>query len=147
VREACGVRVLVVDDHLDTASTMGTLFEAAGYQVRLAVDGVAAMDVFREFRPDVVFLDIGLPKLDGYAVAKQIRGEPGAQSVFIVMVSGYAQDLDRLRSIEAGANFHLAKPAAPEVLMEVLANWRRQQQVEAQFKTHLANRQSIDRSA
>jgi CheY-like chemotaxis protein len=103
-------RILVVDDNLRNASSMELLLEALGQDVYTAHDGQTALKVLREFRPDVVFLDIGLPGMDGYDVAKLCRMEPGLQNLTLVAMTGYGKEEDRRRSQASGFNAHLVKP-------------------------------------
>jgi len=103
--------ILVVDDNADAAHSLATLLECDGHEVRVAYDGISALEVAREFRPQVVLLDIGLPKLDGYAVARALRREPNLAKTIIIAVSGYGQRPDREKSKLAGFDAHLLKPA------------------------------------
>jgi PAS domain S-box-containing protein len=103
-------RVLVVDDNVDAASSLATLIRMAGSEVRIAHDGEQAVAAAREHRPDVVLLDIGLPKMDGYEVCRVMRGEFGSRPL-IFAVTGWGQDQDRRRSAAAGFDGHLVKPA------------------------------------
>jgi PAS domain S-box-containing protein len=113
-------RVLLVEDSRDVADSLALLLTVKGHEVRIASDGLAALDVARAFRPDVVLLDIGLPKLDGLEVARRLRQEPG-QNVLLVTLSGYGTQDDHRRSREAGCDAHLVKPVDPEVLLGMLA--------------------------
>jgi two-component system, sensor histidine kinase len=103
-------RVLIADDKRGTAFALGKLLEAHGHSVRVVLNGLAAMDVLREFQPQVVLLDIGMPGMDGHQVTRQIRREFGFESMVIVIVSGHGEESDKERSKEAGANYHLTKP-------------------------------------
>lgn len=107
---ACVRRVLVVDDNVDAAGSLGLLLELGGHEVRIAHDGSQALAQAADFHPDVVLLDIGLPGMDGYAVAKAIRENPLLASAQLIAVSGYGQDEDRKRSHAAGFDHHLVKP-------------------------------------
>jgi DNA-binding response OmpR family regulator len=102
--------VLVVDDNEDAAESLGLLLGFAGSQVRKARDGLGAVSVADEFRPQVVVLDIGLPKMNGYDSARQIRRRPWAKEVLLVALTGWGQEADRRRSKEAGFDHHLVKP-------------------------------------
>jgi CheY-like chemotaxis protein/two-component sensor histidine kinase len=114
-------RVVVVDDNVDSAETLGRLLELMGHEVRTAHDGEAALGVVTQFQPDIVFLDIGLPKLNGYEVAKRIRSD-GASSpaMRLIALTGWGQEGDRLRSKDAGFDFHLTKPADPEQIVRIM---------------------------
>jgi CheY-like chemotaxis protein len=115
-------RVLVVDDNVDAAQTMAMLLGLLNQDVvHVAHDGPAALKAAVEFKPEVIFLDIGLPGMSGYEVAQQLRLLPEFRDVLLVAVTGYGQSDDRLRSRQAGFNHHLVKPVAPEALQTVLA--------------------------
>ncbi len=116
------LRVLVVDDNVDTVLSFSVLLKALGHDVRLAHDGPSAVQAANEYRPDVVLLDIGLPGLNGYEVAKRIRQNPMLTNVVLVALTGYGQDSDRQSSLEAGFNHHLVKPAYSGQLQQILAN-------------------------
>jgi len=108
-------RVLVVDDSVDSAETLGELLRIWGHDVSIAHDGEEALRQAREIRPDVVLLDIGLPGMDGYAVAGQLRAE-GLAGRLLVAISGYSGIEDRERMKEAGFDGHLVKPVEPTAL-------------------------------
>ena len=112
-------RVLVVDDNTDAADSLAMLLEAIGNDVRVAYDGEEAVDKALEFSPEVVLLDIGLPKMHGYDVAKRIRAEKGAD-VLLVAVTGWGNEEDRRRSRDAGFDYHFTKPVDPEDLVRVV---------------------------
>jgi signal transduction histidine kinase len=114
-------RILVVDDNADAAETLAKLLRGAGHDVRTAFDGSSALEVFSGFHPEVMFLDIGMPGMDGYEVARRLRQQEGKGDLILVAVTGYGQDEDRRRSLEAGFDEHLIKPVDPEALHEVLA--------------------------
>ena len=121
-RPAAGPRtVLIVDDNVDGAQGLALLLQLRGHRVLLAHDGAAGMEVARAQRPDVVVLDIGLPKLDGYAVARELRRLPGMAGVLLIAATGYGQDEDRRRARDAGFDYHLVKPVDPSVLSKLLA--------------------------
>jgi PAS domain S-box-containing protein len=115
------LRVLVVDDNVDTVLSFSMLLKASGHDVRTAHDGPTAVQAAIDYRPDVVLLDIGLPGLTGYEVAKRIRQHPVLQNVLLVALTGYGQDSDRQTSLQAGFNHHLVKPASLEQLKKILA--------------------------
>jgi two-component system CheB/CheR fusion protein len=116
-----GARVLIVDDNVDTAAGMVRLLKLLGHQVAIAHDGPAALDAARRHRPDVVLLDIGLPGMDGYEVARALRHE-GFTDALLIAVSGYGQDEDFKRSQAAGFNHHLVKPVDFDSLIMLLSN-------------------------
>ena len=113
-------RVLVVEDNRDAAESLSLLLTLAGHEVRLAHDGSTAVKVASAYRPEVVLLDIGLPGMDGFHVARRLREEPGLDDAFLVAMTGYGQAEDRRRSQEAGFDRHLTKPVEPAVLRELL---------------------------
>lgn len=113
-------RILVVDDNKDAADSFAKLMELNGHEVRKAHDGLEAIDVAASFRPDVVLLDIGLPKLNGYEAARRIRGEPWGKNMMLVAVTGWGQEEDRQRSQEAGFDHHLVKPVKAAAINELL---------------------------
>ena len=115
------LRVLLVDDNVDTVLSFSLLLEACGHHVRTARDGLEAVQAALDYRPDLVLLDIGLPGLNGYEVAKRLRQDPGFANVVLVAVTGYGQNADRQASMEAGFNHHLVKPARLEQLQRILA--------------------------
>jgi PAS domain S-box-containing protein len=117
-------RILVVDDNIDSAQTLGMLMRLKGNDVRTAHDGLEAVKVAETFRPELMLLDIGLPKLNGYEVARRIRQQSWGQDMTIVALTGWGQDDERRRSAEAGFNAHLVKPVDLVALEELLAGLR-----------------------
>jgi len=115
-------RILVVDDNPDSALSMAMMLSMMGHETRTAHDGEAAVTTAEDFRPQVVLLDIGLPKLNGYEVAQRIRKEEWGASMFLVAITGWGQDEDRQRSEDVGMNLHLVKPVEPSALESVLAD-------------------------
>ncbi len=116
-----GRRILVVDDNQDTAQTLALLLQLQGHETRAAYDGAAALETARGFRPDVVLLDLGLPRMDGYEVARRLRSQPGAAPLFLVALTGWGQAEDRRRTREAGFDCHLVKPVDAAELQNLLA--------------------------
>ncbi len=116
------LRILMVDDNLDTVLSFSVLLTELGHDVQTANDGPEGVRVAIEYQPDVVLLDIGLPGLNGYEVAKQIRRQPSLKNVAMVALTGYGQESDRQASIEAGFNHHLIKPARLVQLQQILAS-------------------------
>ena len=106
-------RVLVVDDNRDSAQTLAMVLDVMGHETRLANDGLEAVAIAAEFQPDIVLLDIGMPKLNGYEACRQIRAQPWARDVVMVAVTGWGHDEDRRRSKNAGFDLHLVKPLDP----------------------------------
>jgi PAS domain S-box-containing protein len=115
------LRVLVVDDNVDTVTTLALLVTESGHDVRSAYDGTAVVETALDYRPNVVFLDIGLPGLNGFEVAKQLRQQPALQNAVLVAMTGYGGASDRQRSHEAGFDHHLVKPGDFGKLLEILA--------------------------
>jgi len=114
-------RVLVVEDNLDAAETLSDLLETFGYEVRLAHTGPDGVQAAREYLPEIVLCDIGLPGMDGYQVASHLRGDPATADARLIAVTGYGGDADRRMSEEAGFEKHLTKPIDPEELQRLLA--------------------------
>lgn len=115
-----GRRILVVDDNRDAADSLGMMLRYAGADVRVVYDGEGALDAMPECLPDVVLLDIGMPRLNGCDLARRIREDPVHGAVMLVALTGWGQAADRLRSHEAGIDHHLVKPVDFDVLEELL---------------------------
>ena len=115
-------RVLVVDDNTDAAESLAALLAIGGHETRLAHDGLRAVEEAKAFQPDVVFLDIGMPELDGHETARRIREQPWGKDMVLVALTGWGQIEDRRRSREAGFNHHLVKPADPEVVAKLISS-------------------------
>lgn len=122
VTDALRRKVLVVDDNVDAAESITAILRWSGYDARSVYDGPSALEVAVDYKPDVVVLDIGLPGLDGYEVARRLRAQPMFAHTPIVAVTGYGQQNDRERSLEAGFNAHLTKPVDPATLREFIAS-------------------------
>jgi CheY-like chemotaxis protein len=112
-------RVLIVDDNPDVAEISALLLKGAGCEVRVAYDGHEALAMVEEFQPEMVFMDLGMPGLDGYEVSRRIRAAAWGQTVQLVAVSGWARPEDQQRSAAAGFNLHLVKPVDPLKLIEL----------------------------
>ncbi len=117
-------RVLVVDDNEDAAWSFGLLVRRLGHEVRVARDGIEAVQAAAEFRPHVVFLDIGLPRLSGHEVARAIRGQSWGRDVFLVALTGWGQDEDKRRAAESGFDLHLIKPIDPSSVADLIRGSR-----------------------
>ena len=113
-------RILVVDDNVDAADALAMLLRLSGHQAVTAFDGVEALGRAAEFQPDIVLLDIGMPRLDGYGTARAMRAEPWGRDLTLVALTGWGQPKDRDRTVEAGFDAHLVKPVATEKLMEII---------------------------
>ncbi|HWA14919.1 MAG TPA: PAS domain S-box protein, partial [Gemmatimonadales bacterium] len=115
-------RVLVVDDNSETADSLVVLLKLLGHETESAYDGLTAIELAEQFGPDVVLLDIGLPKLNGYEVCQRIRQQPWGQRIVMAAVSGWGQEADRRKSTEAGFDYHMVKPLDYNLLLRVLAD-------------------------
>ena len=122
-RPSVSCRVLIVDDNQDAALSLATYFEMSGHEVRTAGDGREALAVAESFTPQAVVLDIGLPVLDGYQVAKQLRLAPPMQGALLLALTGYGQQEDRLAATAAGFDRHFVKPADPAALASCIETW------------------------
>jgi DNA-binding response OmpR family regulator len=118
-------RVLVVDDNEDAADSLATLLDVMGYQVRTAYDGPEAILAADEFQPEVALLDIGLPRLSGYDIARHVRQKRG-RGVLLVAITGWGQDEDRRKAREAGFDHHFTKPADFDELLGLIDKELRQ---------------------
>jgi PAS domain S-box-containing protein len=114
-------RILVVDDSADAANSLAMVLQRMGNEIQTAHDGLEAVQTAATFRPDVVLLDIGLPKMNGYEAAKLIRDQSRDRKIAIIAVSGWGQDEDKRRAFEAGFDHHLTKPVEPAALNRLLA--------------------------
>ena len=113
-------RILIVDDNHDSADSLSMLFEITGNQTYLAHDGVEALESIEKYHPEVIILDIGLPKLDGYEVCRRVREQPWGKEIVIIALTGWGQEDDRRKSEEAGFNWHLVKPVDYDKLLALL---------------------------
>jgi len=124
--DAPGCRVLIVDDNQDAALSVAMLLQMGGHETETAHDGAQALDLAASFRPDVVVLDIGLPVLDGYQVARQLRRAPDTRDALLLALTGYGQQQDEAAATAAGFNRHFIKPADIDALLACIASWSRQ---------------------
>lgn len=118
------LRILVVDDNVDAADMLGELLETMGHEVVVVHDGAQGLAQFDAFTPDLAILDLGLPQIDGFALAARIRSEPRFQTIPLIALSGYAQPADVARSHAAGFTYHLGKPADFPRLTEIIETHR-----------------------
>src|SRR5262249_2870241 len=119
--ETTSRRVLVVDDNVDAAEGVAVLLRLWGHHVRVAHTGPAALQAAEEFQPEVVVLDIGLPGMNGYEVARRLRQDPRSGGAVLIAVTGYGKEDDRRRSEGAGFDHHLTKPVEPDKLRQLFA--------------------------
>jgi CheY-like chemotaxis protein len=112
----------VADDNRDAAITLSMMLRILGYEIRTAFDGPEALEAAAEFRPDVALLDLGMPKMTGYDVARRLHEQPWGKDVALIAVTGWGQPEDKQRTREAGFGHHLVKPVDPTVLAELLAS-------------------------
>jgi CheY-like chemotaxis protein/two-component sensor histidine kinase len=117
-------RILVVDDNADAADSLGALLQMLGADVRVAHDGKAALETFADFHPRAVLLDLGMPGMDGYEVARRIQERKDAGETVLIALTGWGQEQDRRRSSQAGFQHHLVKPANIEALQTLLGGLR-----------------------
>jgi PAS domain S-box-containing protein len=118
------LRILIVDDNQDHTDSLAMLLRILGHDTRTAYDGRAGLEAAGEFRPGVILLDIGLPKLNGYEACRRLREQAWGKDVVIIAVTGWGQEEDRRRSLEAGFDHHLVKPVDPQDLLRLLAELR-----------------------
>jgi len=114
-----GKRILVVDDNIDAAQSAAEILRLLGNEVSAVYDGLAAVRTIEEWKPEVVLLDIGLPGIDGYEVARRVRSQDNGRSIMLVALTGWSQDRDRQLASEAGFDHHWVKPVALEKLKEI----------------------------
>jgi CheY-like chemotaxis protein len=117
-------RVLLVDDSPDSSEPLSLLLQTRGHETRTAIDGEEALEAADEFRPDCVVLDLGLPRMDGYEVARQLRARPYGSSLILVALTGWAGRDVRTRAADAGFDYHLVKPVNWEELEKIVDSAR-----------------------
>jgi two-component system, chemotaxis family, CheB/CheR fusion protein len=115
-------RILVVDDNADVADSLAMLLRLEGHEVQVAYSAPGTFEAVQRMRPEAVFLDIGLPQMDGYEIARRLRADPAAQGVHLIALTGYGQERDRERAREAGFGTHLVKPADIDAVIQILAS-------------------------
>jgi CheY-like chemotaxis protein len=118
------LRILIVDDNRDSTDSLVMLLRLMGNDTRTAYDGQQGVDVAGEFRPDVIMLDIDLPKLNGYEACQCIREQSWGKNAVLIAVTGWGQEEDRRLSREAGFDYHMVKPVDPQELMKLLADFQ-----------------------
>ena len=118
-------RILIVDDNTDTATSLAMLLKILGHVTEIAHEGPQALELAATYRPEIVLLDIGMPKMSGYEVCRRMREQPGGKEVVIVAVTGWGQEEDKRRSVEAQFDGHMVKPVEPGALLQLLADLNR----------------------
>lgn len=116
-----GRTVLLADDNADAAEVLAELLRLAGHDVRVASDGHAAADLAARLQPQVLVLDIGMPGLNGYEVARQVRAQSWGPGSLLIAATGWGQEEDRRKALQAGFDLHFTKPFSPEQLLEAIA--------------------------
>jgi CheY-like chemotaxis protein len=116
-------RILIVDDNRDAAESLATLLKLSGHETHIAHDGLEAVETAAQVTPDLILLDIGLPKINGYEAARRIRKLPWGASVVLIALTGWGQDEDRQRSRASGFDGHMVKPVEPYLLTRLLAEF------------------------
>jgi two-component system CheB/CheR fusion protein len=119
-----GLRILVVDDNPDAAESIAMLLELDGHQVEVAYGALEALEKARRLQPEAMLLDLGLPQIDGYELARRLRADPVTREAVLIALSGYGQPEHLVRSREAGFDHHLVKPAEPRTLSDLLNSLR-----------------------
>ena len=114
-------RILVVDDNRDSAESLALLLKYMGHDTHVALDGAQAVESASSVRPDVVLLDLGMPRINGYDACRRIRAEAWSRGMILIAQTGWGQDEDRRRTEEAGFDGHLVKPIDPDALLELVA--------------------------
>lgn len=125
---ARGLRVLVVDDNVDAADMLSELMQVTGHSTVVANDGARALELAADFHPEVAFLDIGMPGMNGYELARQLRRMAGLKHIVLVALTGWGDDKDRARSKAAGFDHHLIKPAKLDAVEALLAGLQEERQ-------------------
>jgi signal transduction histidine kinase/ActR/RegA family two-component response regulator len=118
-------RILVVDDNRDAAESLAMMLQLLRHEVRVAHDGVEAIEATAAFRPEVVLLDIGMPRMNGYEAARHIRKQPGGDQVVLIALTGWGQAADKQLAMEAGFDLHLTKPVDPSLLVKRMSEVQR----------------------
>ena len=114
-------KIVVVDDEYFISRSLSFIFEKEGYKCFVAHDGEMALEVIRREKPDLIFLDIGMPKMDGYQVCREIKRDEDLKDIYVIMLTAMGQDVDQKASLEAGADEYMLKPFNPRLLREHVA--------------------------
>ncbi len=118
------LRILIAEDDRATAESLALILQMEGYFIQIASDGLAAVEAAEASHPDVVLLDIGLPRMDGYEVARKLQAQRWPRKPLLIAITGYGQQAERLLAYEAGVDMHLTKPVTPEELLYLLERFR-----------------------
>jgi CheY-like chemotaxis protein len=118
---ATGLRILVVDDNRDSAESLALMLQMIGHDARSATDGLSGLETASAFRPEVVFLDIAMPRLNGYDLARRIRDQHWGRGLSLIAMTGLSRPEDERRAREAGFNYHLVKPVGFEEVVQLLS--------------------------
>jgi CheY-like chemotaxis protein len=127
--DALALHVLIADDNVDAAESLAMLLRLENFQLHTTADGATAYEVAQRLRPQVAVLDIGMPGLDGYALAQRLRGEPWGRSMLLIALTGWGQHADQQRAMRAGFDRHYTKPVDPDVLIDTIKTWHREKSV------------------
>jgi CheY-like chemotaxis protein len=119
IRGVPGLRLVVADDNVDAAASLAALLELEGHRVEVVHDGAAALELIRKLQPDIALLDIGMPSLNGYEIAKSVRASDWGEGITLVAVTGWGQDTDKEQAFAAGFDLHWVKPVEPSTAIEL----------------------------
>ncbi len=137
-------RILIVDDNHDTASSLAMLLKILGHATEIAHAGPQVLELAATYRPEIVLLDIGMPKMSGYEVCRRMREQPGGKDVVIVAITGWGQEEDKRRAVEAQFDGHMVKPVEPEALLQLLADLNRTKSSSSPPDPHIAPRSTTN---
>jgi PAS domain S-box-containing protein len=137
-------RILIVDDNTDTATSLAMLLKILGHVTEIAHEGPQALELAATYRPEIVLLDIGMPKMSGYEVCRRMREQPGGKEVVIVAVTGWGQEEDKRRSVEAQFDGHMVKPVEPGALLQLLADLNRTKSSSSPPEPHILPRNTTN---
>jgi CheY-like chemotaxis protein len=129
--ETTGRRILIADDNKDAADALAMILELGGHEVRVAHNGRVALSLAQTFRPDVALLDIGMPDMSGYEVARALRHERWGKEIYLVALTGWGQEGDRQKALDAGFDRHMTKPIDPDALESFLSDGRQTRRIAA----------------
>jgi nitrogen-specific signal transduction histidine kinase/CheY-like chemotaxis protein len=127
-QQASTFSVLIADDNVDGSKSLGMFLELSGHRVTLTEDGLTTLETAERIRPEIIVLDIGMPGMDGYEVAKELRKQPWAQDALLIALTGWGQETDRMKAADAGFDIHFTKPVDPSVLEGAFSRRREKRQ-------------------